>query len=100
MNKLFFLILALPTCCLAQTPPPTCPVEIVKLNPSHESYWNNVSTASKYGNDAKHNKFLEVKIKNNTAKSIRGAKFVAAYYDATEDLTTLPVQWNMHKSIK
>ena len=79
-----------------------CPVEIVKMNPSHESFWNNMATAKTYGHTtySDHNKFLEVKVKNNTDKTIAGIKFVTGYYDATEDLITIPVEWGMHHEIK
>ena len=63
----------------------TCPVEIVKVNPSHESFMNNLATMKTYGNTtvSDHNKFLEVKVKNNADKTIAGIKFVAGYYDST-----------------
>ena len=79
-----------------------CPVEIVKMNPSHESFWNNMATTKTYGNTTvnDHNKFLEVKVKNNTDKTIAGIKFVTGYYDSTEDLNTIPIEWGLHHEIK
>jgi hypothetical protein len=77
-----------------------CPVEIVKLNPSHESIWDNLATTQTYGQTAPHNKFLEVKVKNNTDKTIRGIKFITAYYDSTEDLTTISHSWGLHSEVK
>jgi hypothetical protein len=100
--------LVLNTVCLAQSDnaiatqgTPSCPVEIVKINPS-ESVWDNLATTRRYGNTTvnKHNKFLEVKVKNNTDKTIRGIKFVTAYYDSTEDLTTIPHTWGLHSEVK
>lgn len=80
-----------------------CPAEVVSMNPSHESFWNNMETQKCYGSHCAnaHNKFLEVKVKNNADKTIVGIKFATAYYDATEDLSTIPVEWNLHgKQIK
>jgi hypothetical protein len=89
---------------VVSTPQPDsgCPVEVVKMNPSHESFWNNMATTRTYGNTTvnDHNKFLEVKVKNNSGKTIRGIKFVAAYYDATEDLNTIPTTWGLHSEVK
>lgn len=78
-----------------------CPVNIVKLNPSHESVWNNMQTTHTVGNRSfnAHNKFLEVKVANISTKRIRGIKFVTAYYDSTEDLHTLPEAWGWHGTI-
>jgi hypothetical protein len=72
------------------------------MNPSHESVWNNIATMHTYGTTtvSDHNKFLEVKAKNNTDKTIRGIKFVTAYYDSTEDLTTIPHTWGLHGEVK
>lgn len=84
-------------------PPSTeCPVEIVKMNPSHESLWNNLATSRTYGNQtiSEHNKFLEVRVQNKTNKTIRGIKFVTAYFDSTEDLTTIPIAWGLHSELK
>ncbi len=101
--------LVLNTVCLAQSDngiatqgTPSCPVEIVKINPSHESVWDNLATTRRYGNTTvnEHNKFLEVKVKNNTDKTIRGIKFVTAYFDSTEDLTTIPRTWGLHSEVK
>jgi len=76
----------------------SCPVEVIKLNPSHESFWNNLHTYNKYG-VVLHNKFLEVKMHNNTNKAIRGVKFAGGYYDSTEDLHTIPVAWGWHSHV-
>jgi len=85
------------------TNPASCPAEVANMNPSRESFLNNMATQKCYGSHCQsaHNKFLEVKVKNNADKTIVGMKFVTAYYDATEDLSTIPVQWNLHgKQIK
>ena len=109
MIRALLLAATIQTCCLAQSNSimvaPTdssCPVEIAKVNPSHESLLDNMRTLRTYGNTtvSAHNKFLEVKVKNNTDKTIRGITFVTAYYDATEDLHTIPVAWGLHREVK
>ena len=113
LSKVLFVLVCMQALCFAQsannvapTQPPTtepnCPVEVVKMNPSHESFWNDVQTSRTYGThtDNAHNKFLEVKVKNLTNKTIRGIKFVTAFYDSTEDLTTIPHTWGLHGEVK
>ena len=43
---------------------------------------------------------FKVKVQNISGKEIRGLKVSAAYYDATEDLHTIPVTWNWSSTIK
>jgi hypothetical protein len=111
MLRLLLILLTLRLVSLAQANDPfaasssagsACPVAVVKMNPSHESIWNNLATMRTYGTTtvSEHNKFLEVKVKNNADKTIRGVKFVTAYYDSTEDLTTIPHTWGLHGEVK
>jgi hypothetical protein len=75
-----------------------CPVEVVRLNLNHKNCRDNMATTLTYGDTTynAHNKFWEVRVRNNTDKTIRAIKFVTAYYDATEDLTTIPRSWGLH----
>ena len=42
---------------------------------------------------------FKVKVQNISGRAIRGLKIQAAYYDATEDLHTIPVAWNWQSAI-
>lgn len=87
---------------LNMTDTDACPVSVKSINPSHESFWNNMATSKRVGNVTynDHNKFLEIKMRNNLPKEIRGIKFLAAYYDSTEDLHTISHTWGLHDGVK
>lgn len=74
-----------------------CPVEITKVNPSETQSFARVARSTS-------NKDLPpdfvVKLRNISGKGIRGVVFLAAAYDAVEDLHIIPTRWNAPVSIK
>jgi len=79
-----------------------CPIEITKIVPVTESLLNNMATYESIGGKgySAHNKFFKLQLRNVSGKDIRGMKFQAAYYDATEELNEIPVEWNWTKAVK
>ena len=95
------VLLALPLSAVAQS---TCPVIIEKVNPKVTQSWSRVSR-SLNSNDAERRHLantpdFSIQFKNASGKDIRGLKVHAAYFDATEDLHTIPISWNANKTIK
>lgn len=84
-------VLAFSLPCFGQD---SCPVTFIKVDPEA----NRLSRIIK-SNTTPPPEF-NIKIENNSGKDIRGAKFQAAYFDATEDLHLIPVAWNTTKGIK
>jgi hypothetical protein len=72
-----------------------CPVEVQKVVPAETQSWARVGRAAAKGNKgADMAPDFVVKLTNTSPKQIRGMKILAAYYDATEDVHTIPVAWN------
>src|SRR5438045_6670865 len=73
----------------------TCPLEFIKIEPAQKQSWNRVgrsltaSDADRY--HITHTPDFSIKVKNTSDKDIRGLKVQAAYFDATEDLHSIPI---------
>ncbi len=90
----------------AQVPsavPTACPITFIKIDPTgNDSFGGALSKGLTSGRSARatDGTFFVLKIKNVSAKQIQGMKFQAAYYDATEDLNNIPVEWNWTDPVK
>jgi len=83
----------------SQVSTPICPINIIKVDPfAYTSFMENMGSGRNTNKNGARD-FL-VKIKNVSSKDIKGMKFQAAYYDATEDLHLIPVEWNWDKAVK
>jgi len=80
----------------------SCPIEIVKIDPTGNDSFGHAFSNAMNGVSARRTDgtFFVLKVKNTSGKEIRGMKFQAAYYDATEDLHDIPVAWNWTDPIK
>lgn len=84
------------SCCRAQ-----CPLAFVKVDPLVKSGWNRLGRSlatNQKANDMAPD--FVVRVENDSGKDIRGLKIQAAYFDATEDLNLVPVEWDWHSAIK
>ena len=89
--RLFAPIVAFASiCCYGQ-----CPLKIESVSPASMLTWSNFG--KKQGSQVPE---FKVKVQNISGKDIRGLKVSAAYYDATEDLHTIPVTWGWASPIK
>jgi len=73
--------------------PQACPIQITNINPSGDDSFGHAfvhNTGHAHDNDGH---MFVLKAKNVSGKNIRGMKFQAAYFDATEDTTDIPVSW-------
>lgn len=73
----------------------SCPISIVKIDPTGNDSFGHAFLAGSQGRSARQTDgtFFVLKVKNTSGKAIRGMKFQAAYYDATEDLHDIPIAW-------
>jgi hypothetical protein len=78
-----------------------CPLNFVKVDPVVTSSWGRVGRSLASNQKAKDMApDFVVRVENVSGKDIRGLKIQAAYFDATEDLSQVPVAWNWTSSIK
>ena len=78
--------------------PAVCPVSIVNINPTgSDSFGHAFGSKDAHAND---NRMFILNVHNNAGKDIKGMKFQAAYYDAIEDLTPIPVAWEWTDPLK
>jgi hypothetical protein len=78
-----------------------CPLQFIKVDPVVKEGWNRVGRAMASSDQGRNMApDFVVKVRNLTDKPIRGLKVQAAYFDATEDLAVIPVEWNWHHRIK
>jgi hypothetical protein len=72
-----------------------CPLKFGKVNPTATG-----PSLSRVGRKMTDPPDFEVRVQNVSGKDVRGLKVQAAYFDATEDLTIIPVEWNWTSGIK
>jgi hypothetical protein len=74
----------------------SCPIAIVKVDPTGNDSFGHAFSQGMSGHSARHSDghYFVLKVNNTSGKPIRGMKFQAAYYDATEDLHDIPIAWN------
>ena len=80
-----------------------CPVQIVDINPTGSDSLSGGLAKGLFGGGNAHaddGRMFVLKVRNTSGKDILGMKFQAAYYDATEDLNAIPVEWNWTKTVK
>jgi hypothetical protein len=79
----------------------TCPIEVTNINPTGNDSWGHAMQTSNgsgvHGNDGR---MFVLKVKNESGKDIKGMKFRVAYYDATEDLSDIPGDWQWTDPLK
>ena len=104
MNR--FHLLLLPSLALGlinpQSSNPTtevvaCPIAITNINPTGDDSFGHGFGRNAHANDGR---MFVLKVKNTSGKPIKGMKFQAAYLDATEDSTDIPVAWNWTDPLK
>ena len=97
MSKISALLFLVTVCCPGQ-----CPVKFIKVTPDRTQSWSRVGRS--LTQDPKKPKEMlpdfSIRLQNASTKEIRGLKFQAAYFDATEDLHTIPVAWNWQPNMK
>lgn len=76
----------------------SCPIKITDINPTgNDSFGHGFMSGNAHANDGR---MFVLKVKNTSGKNIRGMKFQAAYYDATEDLNAIPGEWEWTDPVK
>jgi hypothetical protein len=96
MLKTFASLLLLASSCR-----PQCPLRFVKIDPAVTQSWGRVGRSLGSNQKARYMApDFVVRVENVSARDIRGLKIQAAYFDATEDLNLVPVEWNWHSEIK
>lgn len=71
---------------------PPCPVKIEKIDPTgNESFSHGLMSGGSV--HSKDGKMFVLKTKNESGKDIKGMIFQAAYFDAVEDTTDIPLAW-------
>jgi hypothetical protein len=83
-------------------PVAACPVSITNINPTGSDSMGGGFMKGMGGGDAHSNdgRMFVLKVKNTSGKDIKGMKFQAAYFDATEDLSDIPVSWEWTDPLK
>ncbi len=98
-------LIATVTCIGQQSPTSTtdkptdaCPISITNINPTgSDSFGHGLTSGNAHANDGR---MFVLKVKNASGKDIRGMKFQAAYFDAMEDATDIPVSWEWTDPLK
>ena len=100
------LAASIAACAHSQQPPTsadtaaTCPVAITGINPSGADSFGRAflrNTGNAHANDGR---MFVLRARNDSGKDIRGMKFQAAYFDATEDTTDIPISWEWTDPLK
>lgn len=79
--------------------PDGCPIKITNINPTGDESFGRGLLSGGNVHDKDGHMFV-LKVKNTSGKDIRGMKFQAAYFDATEDTTDIPVSWQWTDPLK
>jgi hypothetical protein len=85
----------------AETPktPDSCPILVTKIDPTGNETFGHVVASGKNAS-ASNGRMFVLKVQNTSGKDIKGMKFQAAYYDAIEDLSDIPVAWQWTDPLK